>query len=310
MAMLNPQTNSWMKNKCLLVLTGPTAVGKTDLSIELARTFNAEILSADARQFYRELQIGTAAPSQQTLEAVKHHFVGHLSVRDYYNVAMFEKQALELLRKLFQSSDYAMVVGGSGLYIDTLCFGIDELPDPDPAIRLEVHHLYAKEGLPGLRKRLRQVDPDYHARVDPANHKRIMRALEVCLATGKTFTELRTNNQKQRPFSIKKVVLHRSRQELFSRINKRVDEMITDGLIEETISLYDKRHLNALNTVGYKELFDWLSNKWSLHTAIEKIMTNTRRYAKRQQTWFRRYDDAAVFHPSEKEKILDYVKKI
>ncbi len=305
--MLNRQTTSWMKNKCLLVLTGPTAVGKTDLSLEIANALNARILSADARQFYKELQIGTAAPSKHTLETVKHHFVQHLSVTDYYNVAMFEEQALQMLHKLFKSSDYALLVGGSGLYIDTLCHGIDELPDPDPDIRLNIHLLYEKEGLPGLRKLLQQLDPDYYASVDPANHKRIMRALEVCLTTGKTFTELRTNNQRQRPFSIKKVVLNRPRQELFSRINTRVDEMINAGLIEETLSLHNKRHLNALNTVGYKELFDWLSNKWTLHTAIEKIKTNTRRYAKRQMTWFRRYDDAKVFHPSEKEKILDYL---
>ncbi len=305
--LLNHQMTSWMKNKCLLVLTGPTAVGKTDLSIEIARAFKAEILSADARQFYRELQIGTAAPSKHTLKAVKHHFVQHLSVTDYYNVAMFEKQALQLLHKLFKSSDYALLVGGSGLYIDTLCRGIDDLPDPDPEIRLEIQQLHENEGLPGLRKLLKQLDPDYYASVDPANHKRIMRALEVCRATGKTFTELRTNNQKHRPFLIKKVVLNRPRQELFSRINERVGEMISAGLIEETISLHDKRHLNALNTVGYKELFEWLSNKWSLNTAIEKIRTNTRRYAKRQLTWFRRYDDAAFFHPSEEKKILDYL---
>lgn len=307
MAMLNHLMTSWMKNKCLLVLTGPTAVGKTDLSLEIARTLNAEILSADARQFYKELQIGTAAPSKQILEAVKHHFVGHLSVQDYYNVAMFEQQALQLLQKLFQTSDYALLVGGSGLYIDTLCYGIDELPDPEPIVRLEIDNLYEKEGLSGLRKLLKQLDPDYYSSVDPANHKRIMRALEVCLATGKTFTELRTSNQKQRPFLIKKVVLNRPRQELFSRINQRVVEMIQAGLIEETISLHNMRHLNALNTVGYKELFFWLSNKWTLKTAIEKIKTSTRRYAKRQLTWFRRYEDAAFFHPSEKDKILDYL---
>lgn len=305
--MLNLLTTSWMKNKCLLVLTGPTAVGKTELSLEIARLRNAEIISADARQFYRELQIGTAAPSKHTLEAVKHHFIQHLSVADYYNVAMFEQQALQLLDELFKTSDYALLVGGSGLYIDTLCYGIDELPDPDPVIRKDIHHLYEKEGLTGLRKLLLQLDPDYHARMDAANHKRIMRALEVCLATGKTYTELRTSNQKQRPFLIKKVVLDRPRQELFSRINQRVVEMIQAGLIEETISLYNMRHLNALNTVGYKELFDWLSNKWSLNTAIEKIKTNTRRYAKRQLTWFKRYDDAAFFHPSEKDKIMNYL---
>jgi tRNA dimethylallyltransferase len=298
-----------MKSKCLLVITGPTAAGKTDLSVDIAQTLDAEILSADARQFYRELHIGTASPSKDNLDAVKHHFVGHLSVSDYYNVAMFEKQALQLLTELFRKSDFALLVGGSGLYIDTVCYGIDELPDPDPAIRKKVHQLYAKEGLPGLRQLLHRVDPDYHSRVDTANHQRIMRALEVCLATGKSFTELRTNNQKQRPFSVKKVVLDLPRNELFARINTRANDMIAEGLIEECLGLYRMRHFNALNTVGYKELFDWLANKWSLKTAIEKIKTSTRRYAKRQMTWFKRYDDAAVFHPSEKEAIIDYARQ-
>ncbi len=297
-----------MKTKCLVIIAGPTAVGKTELSIEIAKKLKAEILSADARQFYRQLEIGTATPPDYLLQAVPHHFIGHLSLKDYYNAAMYEKQAMALLQKLFTHSDHALLVGGSGLYIDAICKGIDDLPDPDEDSRRAVKQVFEEQGLEGLRAWLKQIDPAYYAMVDPANPKRIMRALEIFLASGKQFSALRIGKQKKRPFKIKKVVLNRPRTELFARINQRVDEMVNDGLLEEALMHYRNRHLNALNTVGYKEIFDWMANRWSLPLAIEKIKTNTRRYAKRQLTWFKRYEDAAWFHPDDKEAIFEYIQ--
>lgn len=296
-----------MKNKCLVVIAGPTAVGKTDLSISLAQKLNAAIVSSDARQFYREISIGTAAPSPNVLKAVPHYLIGHLSIFDYYNVSMFEKQALHTIEALFQHSDFALLVGGSGLYIDTLCHGIDEMPDPDPSIRKKVQELYENLGLTGIRQWLNRVDPKYHAEVDPANHKRILRALEIYLASGKPFSEFRTSKQTERPFKIVKILVNRPRQELFQRINARVVTMIKHGLIEEMLQLYPHRNLNALNTVGYKELFCWMSGRYPLYTAIEKIKTNTRRYAKRQLTWFNKSADYKTFEPQEVQKILDYI---
>lgn len=296
-----------MTNKTLVIITGPTAVGKTALSIRIARELATEIISADARQFYKELQIGTASPTPEEQKHVRHHLINHLSIYDYYNAAMFEQQALEIMYDLFQRSDYVVVTGGSGLYIDTLCHGIDELPDPDPAIRRQVKDLYEREGLTGLRHRLKQVDPQYHSEVDPANHKRIMRALEVFMSTGIPASYLRKNQRKERPFNIKKIVLNRPRQELFASINQRVDHMIRMGLIEEALGLFKERHLNALNTVGYKELYAWLANRWPLTVAVDKIKTNTRRYAKRQLTWFRRYEDARWYHPGEEQAVMDFI---
>ncbi|MDR4988550.1 MAG: tRNA (adenosine(37)-N6)-dimethylallyltransferase MiaA [Bacteroidales bacterium] len=297
-----------MKSKCLLVITGPTAVGKTEVSVEIARHFRAEIISADARQFYRELHIGTAVPPKEVLASVPHHFIGHLSISDYYNVALYEQEALKLLDKLFRYSDYALVVGGSGLYIDTLCRGIDPMPDHSAGLRKEVHQFYKAEGLAGIRAWLKQLDPDYFAQVDPGNPQRIMRAIEVCLAGGKPFSAMRVRNRQARPFSIRHVVLNRPRAELFSRINERVDNMIADGLIEEAMGLFEYRHLNALNTVGYRELYGWVSNRHSLADAIAKIKTNTRRYAKRQLTWFKKYEDAAWVHPEETSTILQHLE--
>ncbi len=297
-----------MNNKCLVVLAGPTAVGKTDLSINLAKRLHAAIISADARQFYREMPIGTAAPSAQMMAEVPHYLIGQLSIHNYYNVSMFEKDALRILSKLFKDSNYALLVGGSGLYIDTICHGIDDMPDPEPSVRKKVQEAYIKTGLTGIRHWLRKVDPKYHAEVDPANHKRIMRALEVCLATGKTFSELRSFKRKERPFRIKKILLNRPRNELFQRINQRVHSMIDDGLIEEMLQLYPYRSLNALNTVGYKELFCWMAGKYKLQTAMEKIKTNTRRYAKRQLTWFNKTGEYLTFDPGEEEAIVKEIK--
>ena len=297
-----------MKTKNLILITGPTATGKTELSLDIAQKLKAEILSADARQFYRELKIGTARPPDDVLQTVPHHFIGHLSITDYYNVSMFEKQAIGLLESLFRTSDYALLVGGSGLYIDTLCEGIDDMPDPDADSRRKVRQVFEKEGLEGIRAWLKQVDPAHYAIVDLANPNRIMRALEVYLSTGKQYSSLRTNQQKDRPFAIKKIVLNRPREELFSRINQRVDEMVKAGLVEEALAHFRNRHLNALNTVGYKEIFDWLTNRWPLTMAVGKIKTNTRRYAKRQLTWFKKYKDAAYFHPNDTNAIMQFIK--
>lgn len=297
------------KVKTLVVITGPTAVGKTQTSIDIARALNADILSADARQFYRELVIGTAAPSPEEQAQVAHHLVGNLSVFDYYNVSIYEQEALQLLQKLFQKSDYAVLTGGSGLYIDALCQGIDDLPDADPEIRNRVNQLFLDQGLPGLRFQLQNLDPEFYAQVDLANPKRMMRAIEVCWATGSKYSDLRSRPNKARPFRIVKIILDRPRHELFDRINQRTCQMVQQGIIEEALKYFPLRHLNALNTVGYKELFAWLGGNWDLATAIEKIQTNTRRYAKRQLTWFRRYEDAHWFHPQDLEGILNCIRK-
>lgn len=293
--------------KTLVVITGPTAVGKTALSVRLARQWQTEIISADARQFYKELSIGTASPSPAEMGGVTHHFVGHLSVFDYYNVSSFEQQALAISDKIFSQSDYVILTGGSGLYIDTLCHGIDSLPDVDSQIRSEVQKVYKTDGLYGLRTWLRNIDPVYYEQVDLANPKRIMRGLEVFLQTGIPYSKHLVKQRVERPFSIKRVVLNREREELFSRINDRVVKMIANGLIEEALSMYQYRDLNALNTVGYKEIYAWLANAWDLHMAIQKIQTHTRRYAKRQITWFKQYKDAGWFHPEDEKGITRFI---
>ncbi|MFO7978908.1 MAG: tRNA (adenosine(37)-N6)-dimethylallyltransferase MiaA [Bacteroidales bacterium] len=294
--------------KTLVVITGPTAVGKTNLSLDVAADLDAEIVSADARQFYRELVIGTAAPTARQLAQVPHHLVGHLSIHDYYNVSMFEEQTLGILHDIFLKTDYAVLTGGSGMYIDALCQGIDILPEADIDIRNHVKQYYQNNGLDALRTWLRNVDPVFYQQVDLANPNRIMRGVEVFLMTGQRFSELRIRKVAERPFTIKRVILNRDRQELYQRINLRVDEMMQQGLVEEVITFFNQRHLNALNTVGYKEIFAWLSGQWPLHLAVEKIKTNTRRYAKRQLTWFRRYEDAQWFAPDQKDQIMDYIR--
>ncbi|MFN2395893.1 MAG: tRNA (adenosine(37)-N6)-dimethylallyltransferase MiaA [Bacteroidales bacterium] len=297
------------KDKTLVVVTGPTAVGKTETSIHLAEKLQTEIISADARQFYRELYIGTAAPTPEDQKRVKHHFAGHLSIFDYYNASIFEKQALDVLCEIFRKSNYAILTGGSGLYIDTLCHGIDDIPDADHQIRAKVKEIYRKEGLKGLRILLKNYDPEFYAEVDIANPNRMMRGLEVFFATGQKYSQMRQKTQAERDFKIKKIILNRPRKELFERINLRTNQMVKSGLIEEAIRFFSYRHLNALNTVGYKELFSWMRNDYDLSTALEKIKTNTRRYAKRQLTWFKRYDDAVWFLPHEENAILTYINK-
>lgn len=272
----------------LIVIGGPTAVGKTSYAIEIAKKYKTSIISADSRQFYKEMRIGTSFPTEEELSQAPHHFVGHLSITDYYSVSKFEQDVLKLLPTLFSQNPIVIMTGGSGLYLDAVCKGIDDLPDPDLDIRQEVINLYENEGIEVLRMRLRHLDPAFCQNNDLANHKRMMRALEVSLQTGKPYSEWLTQASKKRDFDIQKYYLNRPREILFDRINRRVDQMMEQGLLDEARSLYPYKHLNSLNTVGYKELFAFFDHQITLEEAIEKIKVNTRRYAKRQITWFKR----------------------
>lgn len=295
-------------DKTLVVIVGPTAIGKTGLAIKIANFFNTSVISADSRQFFRELKIGTAAPTAEEKQLAVHHFAGHLSIHDPYNVSMFEGDVLHLLEVLFRERDFAVMTGGSGLYIDAVCKGIDNMPGADPGIRMKVEELYQKYGIEYLQNELRRLDPEYFAVVDKANPNRLKRALEVCLATGRTFTSFRKDEPALRPFNILKVGVNRPRHELFDRIARRTGQMIDQGLVEEVRGLLPFRHLNALNTVGYKEIFDYLDEKVTLEQAIENMKTNTRRYAKRQLTWFKRDKEIRWFLPEHVEEILEYIK--
>lgn len=278
-------------NKELIVISGPTAVGKTSLAINLAKEINTEIISADSRQFYKELNIGVARPSQKELNSIKHHFIGHISIQDNYNAGEYEAEAIEKINSLFQKYDKLVITGGSGMYIDAITKGMDNLPNVDKSIREELNELFKDNGITPLQEELMEKDIEYYNIVDKQNHIRLIRALEIIRQTGKTFTSFRTNPKKKRDFKIKKFVLIRDREELIQRINQRVDIMAEEGLIEEARELYPFRDLNALNTVGYKELFKYFDKKISLKEAIEEIKINTRKYAKRQVTWFRKDKD-------------------
>ncbi|MBU2651725.1 MAG: tRNA (adenosine(37)-N6)-dimethylallyltransferase MiaA [Bacteroidetes bacterium] len=277
-----------LKKKKLTIICGPTAVGKTRYGALLAKQLKTEVISADSRQFYRELRIGTASPTPEEMMGVPHHFIGHLFLTDYYNVSLFEQDVLCLLEKLFARHDEVIMVGGSGLYIDAVCRGIDDFPDADPVLRKMIKEELNAGGLEPLRQRLLSLDPEYYHQVDLNNPNRVMRAIEVCLVTGRKYSEQRTSPARERVFEIGKIGLNTDRGTLFRRIEDRVDSMMEAGLLEEVRSLTQYRHLNALNTVGYKELFNYLDGIWTLPEAIEKIKTNTRRYAKRQLTWFKR----------------------
>ena len=277
------------KNK-LIVIEGPTGVGKTAYAIGVAKKLKTEIISADSRQFYKELNIGVARPSEEELAAVKHHLIAHIGIEDYYSVSKFETDVLALLEDLFQTHETVVMVGGSGLYVNAVCNGIDELPDPDEQLREDIKRLYETQGIEALRAQLKILDPVFYNQIDLANHKRLQRALEVCLQTGKPYSELRTNTKKTRDFEIERMALNRDKNELYDRINLRVDVMIQNGLLEEAKNLYPFKHLNALNTVGYKELFEHFDEKISLEQAITDIKTHSRRYAKRQLTWLNAQD--------------------
>lgn len=293
--------------KFLVVITGPTCVGKTEVAIRLAEKLNAEIISSDSRQFYRELRIGVAAPSREQMQMAKHHFVGNLSVNDYYNVSAFENDVAGFLKSHFMSAGHVIMVGGSGLYIDAVCRGIDILPDPDMDLRKKITQNFRSEGIGYLQEQLRALDPEYYKVVDRNNPNRMLRAIEVCLLTGKPYSTFRKRQYTSRDFKCIKVGLDLPREELYARIGKRVDEMIAAGLVEEVRSLIPYRDLNALNTVGYKEIFDYLDGRVTLEEAIEKIKTNTRRYAKRQLTWFRKDKEIHWFDPVDIESIMEYV---
>jgi len=289
----------------LVVIAGPTAVGKTSFAIDLASRLSTEIISADSRQFYREMKIGTAAPTFTELSQVKHHFVHQLSIGDSYNVSRFEEDALALLEELFITRKVVILTGGSGLYINAVCHGIDLLPDPDPVIREELKEMLATSGITALQEALREEDPEYALQVDMANPARLMRALEVCRMTGVPYSSLRSNSSKQRPFRILKLGLELPRELLYRNINHRVDDMMEAGLFEEALSLYPHRYLNALNTVGYRELFDHFEGLVSLEFAISKIQINTRRYAKRQLTWFKKDPEYQWFSPAGLAGVMD-----
>ncbi|MFH1297822.1 MAG: tRNA (adenosine(37)-N6)-dimethylallyltransferase MiaA [Bacteroidota bacterium] len=294
----------------LVVVTGPTAIGKTRLAIALAKTFSTEIISCDSRQFYQELNIGVARPSVAELGAIPHHMIGFLSVRDSYNAYRYENDVLGLCRTLFQSTNRIVMAGGSGLYIYAVTHGIDELPDPDPTVRFELKEKLRTEGIEALQLQLKKVDPAYFQVVDKDNPKRLLRALEVCLTTDRPYSSLRTGQPVQRFFRTIRIGLMTDREKLYERINRRVDQMIENGLLDEVQSLLPYKDLNALNTVGYKELFAYLEGHYSFEDAVEKIKIHTRRYAKRQLTWFKKDPDIRWFEPEDREGIMEYVDSI
>jgi tRNA dimethylallyltransferase len=294
----------------LIVLLGPTGVGKTDVAIEIASHFNCEIISADSRQFFREMRIGTAAPTYQQLETIKHHFIGFLSIKDYYSSSLFERDVLKLLPGLFSSKNFALMTGGSGLYIDAVCSGIDDIPDVDPAVRAKYLAKYSNEGIEGLRETLKILDPKHYKLVDLNNYKRIIRALEICESTGIPYSSFLRKKKKERDFGIVKIGLERSRNELYGRINRRVEEMLKMGFEDEAKQLYQFRKLNALNSVGYKEFFDAFEGKNSREKAIELIKRNSRRYAKRQITWWGKDKEIKWFHPDQVKDVISYIESL
>jgi len=295
-----------MKNT-LIVLLGPTGIGKTDISIDIARHFGCDIISADSRQFFREMRLGTALPSREQLAEIKHHFIGFLSVKDYYSSNLFERDVLGILPDLFKKNSVVLMTGGSGMYIDAVCDGIDDIPDVDPEIREKFARKYKEEGIEGLRIELKLLDPEHYEKVDLKNPRRIIRALEICETTGQPYSGFLTKQKRRRDFEIIKTGLKRPREELFDRINRRVDLMIRDGLEEEVRNLFGFRHLNALNSVGYREFFDFFDGKTTRDKAIELIKRNTRRFAKRQITWWSKDEGIRWFGGDDKEQIIDYL---
>lgn len=293
--------------KSLIVIIGATGVGKSDLSIELAKYLFAPIISSDSRQIYKQMRIGTAVPSQEQLDSVKHYFIQTHDATELYNAGDYERDVMQLLKELFVHHDNVLLVGGSGLYIDAVCNGIDDMPQADSSLREMLNDRVSNGELPLLLEELREKDPSYYEKVDRGNAQRIIRALEVIITTGETFTSHRIGKKKNRDFNIIKIGIEREREELYKRINQRVDIMMKEGLLEEATSLYPLRAHNAMQTVGYREFFDYIDNKTTLEEAIELLKRNTRRYAKRQTTWFKRADDVEWFSPDEIEGVNHFV---
>jgi tRNA dimethylallyltransferase len=296
-------------NNFLIVLLGPTGVGKTEVSVNIARQFACDIISADSRQFFREMKIGTAVPGESLLKEIKHHFIQFLSVKDYYSSSLFESDVLDLLPLLYRENNLVVMTGGSGMYIDAVCEGIDDIPDIDPLLRERLLATYDEKNIESLRARLKELDPEHFNKVDLSNPKRIIRALEICESTGKPYSSFLKKNKRKRDFEILKIGLERPRNELYTRINQRVDEMIENGLEQEAMELCQLRSFNALKSVGYREFFDYFDNRITLEKAIELIKRNSRHYAKRQITWWKKDNDIIWFHPGQTGEIIGYIKE-
>ncbi len=292
----------------LIVVTGPTAVGKTALAIRLAEHLGIPVINADSRQIYREMKIGTAAPTPEQLQQVRHYFVGTKRVTDYYNASMYEQDVMQLLAN--DEHSYALLTGGSMMYIDAVCNGIDDIPTIREDIREEMKRRYTSEGLDTLCEELKRLDPEHYEIVDRKNHRRVIHALEICYQTGRTYTSFRKKTKKQRPFRTVKIGINCDREQLYRRINNRVDRMMEQGFMEEAESLRSYRHLNALNTVGYKELFDYMDGRWTMQEAVERIKGNTRRYARKQLTWYKRDETVRWFCPEQEKEILKFIDSL
>ena len=294
-----------MKNKTLIVITGPTGVGKTEATLRIAEHFNVPVINADSRQIFSEIPIGTAAPTAEQQQRVQHYFVGNHHLEDYYSASLYEQDVLNIINS--QHTPISLLSGGSMMYIDAVCNGIDDIPTILPEIREEMMRHLETEGLEQMCNLLRELDPEHWKIVDRNNPRRVIHALEICIQTGKTYTSFRSNTIKERPFNIIKVGLNRDRDELYNRINQRVLDMIEEGMIEEALQVYPKRTLNSLNTVGYKELFEYLDGLTTLDEAIFKIQSNTRRYARKQLTWYKKDTAFQWFNPDNIEEILNYI---
>lgn len=292
----------------LVILLGPTGVGKTELSLRLAEHFGSPIISSDSRQLYKDLPIGTAAPTAEQMARVKHYMVGTLNLTDYYSASNFEEDVISLLQTLHQTIPTVVMTGGSMMYIDAVSKGIDDIPTVTPEIREAIYAQFEREGLKNILEELKVSDPVHYEEVDRMNYKRVIHAVEICRMTGKPYSSFRINTKKERPFKIIKIGLTRDREELYDRINLRVDQMMADGLLEEARKVYPYRHLNSLNTVGYKELFKYFDGEWPLDLAIEKIKRNSRVYARKQMTWFKRDTEINWFHPDEEKEIVNFIE--
>lgn len=294
--------------KTLIVIVGPTGVGKTELCLKVAEAFDTVIVNADSRQIFKEIPVGTAAPTIAERRRIRHFFVGNLHIDQYYNASMFENDVIALLDTLFKEKDYVIMSGGSMMYVDAVCNGIDDIPTVDTATRSKVMREYEEKGLDYICGRLEELDPEYYSIVDKRNPKRVIHAVEICLSTGRTYTSFRVNAKKDRPFNIIKVGLTLDREQLYERIDGRVDRMVADGLIQEAEKMYPYRNLNSLNTVGYKELFDYFDGKCTFEEAVFRIKCDTHKYCRKQLTWFKRDKDIHWFSPNNVEEIINYIR--